>query len=404
MGSGTGTQGRSRRAARRAAPAAALAAAALAACALAPTAATASDPFALDLSGVSERGPAASQPGQAAAAAAPDPFVIGGQNTTGASHPWQAAILRDRASFPGQSAAKRLICGGSLITPVIVLTAAHCVIGTDPDCGISPRPGCNGVNDPGGDNTSRLDKNDIEVVIGRTTLSADGVVHQAFEEPWRYVPVGYDPQTKLLDYAFISLLQASEQPRIDIVDRKDRDDWRPGAPTRVSGYGYTVAGDDDSRSDTLRAAKVPVISDKRCDSAAVYAGLVFPSVQICAGRLEGGTDSCQGDSGGPLQTAAGAASGSTRLVGIVSFGDGCALPYRPGVYTRVAQNPLCRAIVENVAAIEGSEGVPQNLRETVVGPAGCANKQLLPNKKCKKLKKGKKRSRKCRRKTKRKRK
>lgn len=67
-------------------------------------------------------------------------------------------------------------------------------------------------------------------MIGRTTLSADGVVHQAFEEPWRYVPVGYDPQTKLLDYAFISLLQASEQPRIDIVDRKDRDDWKPGRP------------------------------------------------------------------------------------------------------------------------------------------------------------------------------
>ena len=108
----------------------------------------------------------------------------------------------------------------------------------------------------------------------------------------------------------------------------------------MTGYGLTVPGNNASKSDTLRLATVPIISDSTCCSPAVYAGVFFPRVHICAGHLGGGIDSCQGDSGGPLQTAAGAASGTTRLVGIVSFGSGCAQANAPGVYTRVAQNPL----------------------------------------------------------------
>jgi len=384
-----------------------LACGALALPASAAAAAPAADPFAVDTSGVSERG--GSVPlrsfgeGSSGTAGSPDPYIIGGSTTTSAQHPWQAAILLDQASFPGLTAAQRLVCGGSLITPLIVLTAAHCVFDSDPDCGEAPLPLCNGSNDPGGDNTARLDSNDIEVIVGRSTLSgAGGTVHQPFAEPWRYVPSGYDPPTKRLDFAFISLAQASTQQRIDLVDRNDLTAWKPGAPTRVSGHGYTIPDDNGSRSDALRVAKVPIISDKTCNSTPVYAGLVFPSLQICAGVLAGGIDSCQGDSGGPLQTAAGAASGATRLVGIVSFGDGCALANRPGVYTRVAQNPLCQAIVDNVAAIEAAEGIPAELREPVVGSAGCSNKQLVPKAKCKK-KKGKKRGKKCKGKKKRKR-
>ena len=326
--------------------------------------------------------------------------IVGGTTTTAANHPWQAALVLD-SSFPGTDL-QRLFCGGSLVTPYIVLTAAHCVFDTDPDCGVAPKPICSSVTDPGGDGTRRLDPTDVDIIVGRTTLTGTGgTEHDAFQT--NYIPVGYDPTTKQNDFAYISLLTPSTQQRIDIVDRNNGPSWKVGAPTRVTGYGLTVPGNNASKSDTLRLATVPIISDSTCGSPAVYAGAFFPQVHICAGHLGGGIDSCQGDSGGPLQTAAGAASGTTRLVGIVSFGSGCAQANAPGVYTRVAQNPLCNAQIANVQQIEEAESIPANLREAVVGPAGCSDKQFVAKKCKKKKKKGKKRAaaaKKCKKKKK----
>jgi len=76
--------------------------------------------------------------------------------------------------------------------------------------------------------------------------------------------------------------------------------------------------------------EVPTISDKQCEDLYYTAGYDTDPSMICAGNVaEGGVDACQGDSGGPLVA-------NDQLIGIVSWGVGCARPKLPGVYTEVA--------------------------------------------------------------------
>uniref|UniRef100_A0A8C9FC79 Transmembrane serine protease 5 n=1 Tax=Pavo cristatus TaxID=9049 RepID=A0A8C9FC79_PAVCR len=86
-------------------------------------------------------------------------------------------------------------------------------------------------------------------------------------------------------------------------------------------------------TETLKEALVPLISTQRCNSSCMYAGELTARM-LCAGYPQGKIDACQGDSGGPLVCQDELA---WRLVGIVSWGRGCAQPNRPGVYTNVAQ-------------------------------------------------------------------
>ncbi|CAM5241479.1 Trypsin OS=Streptomyces antimycoticus OX=68175 GN=SSPO_072560 PE=4 SV=1 [Streptomyces antimycoticus] len=77
---------------------------------------------------------------------------------------------------------------------------------------------------------------------------------------------------------------------------------------------------------------MPFVDDATCNSA--YDELV-PGEEICAGRMaQGGVDTCQGDSGGPMFRKDD--SGQWIQVGIVSWGEGCARPGKPGVYTEVS--------------------------------------------------------------------
>jgi secreted trypsin-like serine protease len=74
------------------------------------------------------------------------------------------------------------------------------------------------------------------------------------------------------------------------------------------------------------------VAQNTCSSA--YTGI--SARMICAGFAKGGIDSCQGDSGGPLLVSSGL-TGVWRQAGVVSFGEGCALPNYPGVYARVSE-------------------------------------------------------------------
>ncbi|XP_010142877.1 PREDICTED: transmembrane protease serine 11E-like, partial [Buceros rhinoceros silvestris] len=98
----------------------------------------------------------------------------------------------------------------------------------------------------------------------------------------------------------------------------------------ITGWGALT--NDGPTPNTLQEATVKLIDSNTCNREEVYDGDITPRM-LCAGYLEGGVDACQGDSGGPLVTP------DTRLmwylVGIVSWGDECAKPNKPGVYTRV---------------------------------------------------------------------
>jgi trypsin len=293
--------------------------------------------------------------GIASASAAPgdtvEPRIVGGQTTTIEEYPWQAGLL---AAGSG-SAFNRQYCGGSLLTTRIVITAAHCVYDLDPDCGDTQppppvQPPCTPATDPGGDGTRKIDPNDLEILLGVSTLStateADDYGVYPDHGAISYHP-GYVPGDFVNDVAYIVLtggvVESEEIQTIDIAGDTERSLWAAGMFTEISGWGDTI--EDGAKSNTLRAASVPIVSDSACGSSAMYGGDFDPQTMVCAGFTQGGVDTCQGDSGGPLQAPI-SASGGYRLVGITSWGQGCARPNKPGVYVRIAEGGGLRDDVE----------------------------------------------------------
>uniref|UniRef100_A0A9W3FCT3 trypsin n=1 Tax=Camelus bactrianus TaxID=9837 RepID=A0A9W3FCT3_CAMBA len=97
-----------------------------------------------------------------------------------------------------------------------------------------------------------------------------------------------------------------------------------GTKCLISGWGNTKSS-GSSTPDLLQCLNAPILSNSACSSA--YPGQITSNM-ICVGFLEGGKDSCQGDSGGPVVC-------NGKLQGIVSWGYGCAVKGKPGVYTKV---------------------------------------------------------------------
>jgi len=97
-----------------------------------------------------------------------------------------------------------------------------------------------------------------------------------------------------------------------------------GTSSRVSGWGAFY--EDHAGTDFLHYVFVPVITNAQC--SALYGGPITAGM-LCAGFPEGGRDACQGDSGGPL-------TAGNQVIGLVSWGYGCARPNLPGVYARVS--------------------------------------------------------------------
>lgn len=229
--------------------------------------------------------------------------ILGGSKAKAGQIPWQVALFIED---PSDSSAIYL-CGGSIIGNGWVLTAAHCVAGHG--------------NHPG--KVTAL-SNTIE--LGSTTAKI-AVATQVL------VPGAYSAATQDFD---VALVKVETRGKAITLATKE-----PAANSAVTASGFGRTTENGETSDSLLFVGLTIKSRESCNAPPAYNGAITANM-ICAAKPN--KDSCQGDSGGPLYLGSGSAA---RLVGIVSWGEGCARPGKYGVYTNVASNEVQEWIKEN---------------------------------------------------------
>jgi trypsin len=214
--------------------------------------------------------------------------IVGGTVSASGAIPWIVS-LRSSSHF----------CGGVIYNANTIITAAHCVSGRSPS-------------------SLQIRYNTLTHASGGTLLSISEI---------RAHP-SYNSSTIDNDIAVIKvsspLILGQTQARAVTLPTQGSD---PAAGKSVIAAGWGTTSEGGSLSASLRQVTVPIVA--RSTAQADYGASSITANMIAAGLAQGGEDACQGDSGGPLTTASGV------LVGITSWGNGCARANYPGIYTRV---------------------------------------------------------------------
>jgi secreted trypsin-like serine protease len=235
----------------------------------------------------------------AASHARATPRIVGGQGGDVARTPWMAALLER-----GEPASDAQFCGGAVVSPVAVVTAAHCV--------------------------QDASANDLDVLTGRTALDESG--GERIQVAAIRVHPGYSRRTSHDDIAVLLLKTPTSATPLAVAGLADAALAAAGRPVLIAGWGTTST--NGRSSNVLLEGTQVVRANSRCESS--WHNLFDERTQFCAVGPNGGRpDTCPGDSGGPL--VASGADGAPRLVGIVSFGGAaCGVTEPPSVYTRVS--------------------------------------------------------------------
>uniref|UniRef100_F7A010 Transmembrane serine protease 11D n=1 Tax=Monodelphis domestica TaxID=13616 RepID=F7A010_MONDO len=217
--------------------------------------------------------------------------IISGTQASAGDWPWQASLRVNNAHH----------CGAILISDTWLVTAGHCF---------------RIVRDP----------RRLSVTFGYSLRSPEirANVKNIIIHP-NYTPASHENDIALVELTnritFNKNVHKICLPEANLI-------IPPGTRVYVTGWGSQISGGNSAY--LLRQGGIQIISNAECNAPESYNGLIT-SGMICAGTPGGGTDACQGDSGGPLMLADSRQIWSA--VGIVSWGDECGLPNKPGVYT-----------------------------------------------------------------------
>ncbi|WP_329413626.1 trypsin-like serine protease [Streptomyces sp. NBC_00704] len=222
-----------------------------------------------------------------------DPKIIGGTTTTITKAPWMAQLwYGDDRGTTNTSDDIGFFCGGTVVSPTKIVTAAHCVKGYDWF-------------------------NHGTIITGTSQLATDTDLHggtrSSVRRQWNHW--SYNASTIDNDIAVLTLDEPVSAKPLPMIPAGNTGSYTAGTAATVFGWGRTTSANDEI-SDDLKTATLPVQSDATC--AGYYGADFVKSHMVCAGNPATGSDTgttsaCNGDSGGPLVVGG-------RLVGVVSWG------------------------------------------------------------------------------------
>lgn len=229
--------------------------------------------------------------------------IVGGSPVSITDFPWQVSLRLVRGARVSH------YCGGTLLNTRWVVTAAHC--------------------------TQKFNRDQIQVHMGSTNVFEKSRGSKVGTVKSIHIHPSYNANQLHDDIALIEMNESFEEASdlksvyIQAACLPQHNEEFDGSAT-VTGWGRT----DESAGglpEVLQAVDVPLLTDQTCRK--YYNKQIVDTMQ-CAGFEKGGKDSCQGDSGGPLVKSF---QNRYVLIGIVSWGYGCARPGNPGVYTQVSK-------------------------------------------------------------------